>query len=155
MFARKIIRRFAIIGQRDLDAAIRNEARVIEKLRANGGQKNITQVIRHGWLDEERYFIDMEACIINLEDFISTDVKSVLGPSKYFGRQDANGNWRCLSFQGIMEDITNGLNFIHSQKELHRDLKPTNGMFAFSPSNVKYFYRLDGRHGQSPILNLH
>ena len=100
---------------------------MIEKLKANGGHKNITTVLEHGWLDEERYFIDMEACILNLEDYISSEVRSVVGPSKYFDPQCTDVSLGCLSFRGIMEDITNGLNFIHSHKELHRDLKPRNG----------------------------
>jgi serine/threonine protein kinase len=100
-----------------LDTAIENEARVIEKLKANGGHKNITTVLEHGWLDEERYFIDMEACILNLEDYISSEVRSVVGPSKYFDPQCTDASLGCLSFRGIMEDITNGLNFIHSHKE--------------------------------------
>jgi serine/threonine protein kinase len=34
--------------------------------------------------------------------------------------------WLCIC--DIMEDITNGIAFIHSHNEVHRDLKPPNGM---------------------------
>jgi serine/threonine protein kinase len=81
----------------------------------------------HGWLDENRYFFDMEICTLNLDDYIYGGLKSVYGIEKFFDPDShIKDELGCLSFLGIIGQITNGLQFIHSNGELHRDLKPRN-----------------------------
>jgi len=110
-----------------MNKEIENEARVIEKLGAKGGHRNIIAVLSHGWLSDDRYYFDMEMCILNLEDYISGNIKSVLGISKYIDPLFKDKSLQCLSLWGITKQITSGLDFIHSHGELHRDLKPRNG----------------------------
>lgn len=108
-----------------------NSARVLEKFHKNGSHENIVTVLHCGWLDpcKERFFVDLEPCILNLDDYIKGDVKSILGLETYFNSmlQGEEETPRCLSFWGILKDVSSGLNFIHSSQELHRDMKPRNG----------------------------
>lgn len=111
-----------------MEKEIKNEVRVIDKLNANGGHQNIVTVFSHGWLND-RYYFDMELCIFNLEDYIVSNSRETFGLSKYFAPSAMDDELGCLSLWGIMTQITNGLAYIHSQHELHRDLKPRNGIF--------------------------
>jgi eukaryotic-like serine/threonine-protein kinase len=126
-FARKLIRLFER-NQEDIDREIANEVRVIEKLSQNGGHPNIISVFQHGRLKTNQYyFFDMELCAMNLGDYILADFKTVLG-SQYLNPIQTTEDLSCLSLWNIMRQITNGLEYIHSHGELHRDLKPCNGM---------------------------
>jgi serine/threonine protein kinase len=115
-----------------------NEARVLEKFHENGGHENIVTVLGYGWLDprKERFYVDLEPCIMNLDDYVKGDIKSILGLPRYFDPLLHERSLRCLSFWGIMNDIASGLNFMHSSHELHRDVKPRNGTLShFSKSD--------------------
>lgn len=94
-----------------------NEVRVIDML-CKSTHRNIVQVLGHGALDtESHYYIDMELCDLNLADHAKGQ------------------NWNQISAQGklaphifrIMEELVNGLMFIHMHQQVHRDLHPTNG----------------------------
>lgn len=111
-----------------MEKEIKNEVRVIDKLGANGCHQNIVTVFSHGWLND-RYYFDMELCIFNLEDYILSNARETFGLSRYFSPSAMDDHLGCLSLWGIMTQITNGLVYIHSQRELHRDLKPRNSMF--------------------------
>ena len=92
---------------------IDNEINAITKLCTTGAHGNIVVVLRHGWLKSSPYyFIDMELCDKSLEQYIQTS------------KVEIDGIWR------IMGDITNGVAFIHSHKEVHRDLKPRNSTLS-------------------------
>jgi serine/threonine protein kinase len=70
------------------------------------------------------FYIDMELCELNLEEHIYEDrVLNVHGKQRRRLLLPLNTN----SIWGIMRDISEGLAFIHENKEVHRDLKPTNG----------------------------
>lgn len=104
-----------------------NEARVLEKFRAIGWHDNIVTVLGYGWLDsrlKERFYVDLEPCLLNLDDYVRGNIKSILTLPKFFGQEK---RLRCLTFWGIMQDISSGLSFMHSCSELHRDIKPRNG----------------------------
>lgn len=106
--------------RKEISVNIRNEARAITKLCQPGCHSNIVSVFRHGdVVDAPFYYIDMELCVWNLE---------------YFMHQENNGLKR-LSMQDvwdIMTQIASGVVFIHEQREIHRDLKPRNGMSLVS-----------------------
>lgn len=128
MFARKIIRLSGITTPEEIQEEIDNETRVIQKFSVSGGHRNIILAQNHGRLDDDHHYFDMELCILNLEDYILGDIMSSYGISKYVDPRSAEDNLGCLSLWGIIKQITSGLKFIHSHGELHRDLKPQNGM---------------------------
>lgn len=96
-------------------ADIMNEVRAIDKL-CKQRHENIVAVLCHGWLNSSYYFFDMELCSINLEQYVSgTEGGSLF--QKYDSQKVVD----------IITQITSGLDFIHFQAEVHRDLKPRNG----------------------------
>jgi serine/threonine protein kinase len=106
---------------------IKNEVRAVQTL-CKSGHKNIVAVLEHGELDSSYYYIDMELCDNNLQTYIagggSPDIETQ--SSKFNSRFPSQGRARQL--WEIMEDVTNGVAFIHSNKEIHRDLKPRNSI---------------------------
>ena len=125
-FARKLIRPWAGIRQADID----NEVRAINKL-CKSKHPNIVQVLSYGRLkaDGVFYFIDMELCEISLENYIQGETIDDLI------------NWKTVHIRNevhqhaykIMQQILNGIIYIHCLNEVHRDLSPTNGT-SFSDS---------------------
>lgn len=109
-------------------ADLLNEVRAIIKLCDNKTNKYIVEVRRHGQLPgfATCYFIDMEYCSENLETHIdamssSQDDANTILPTKQ----------RILEALRIVQDIAQGLAFIHELGEVHRDLKPRNGIAHF------------------------
>src|SRR5271154_1812290 len=103
---------------------IDNEIRVLTKLCSNGGHQNIITILQHGWLNKgERYYFDMELCAMSLEDFISGSYRTALGDD-YFQPIHIASGLETFNLWRIMSDITSGLEYIHSLREVHRDLKP-------------------------------
>lgn len=99
---------------------VRNEVRAIKKL-CDGTHENLIHVFAIGELSESTHvFIDMELCAFNLKDYNKSnwmyDVAHGHSPDFIAAR-----TWR------IMRQIANGLVFIHSHGEVHRDIKPQNG----------------------------
>lgn len=88
----------------------------------NGTHGNIIEVFTHGKFPDSSYsFIDMELCDVNLDEFIKG--------SRSFGCVHAlTPEFRAMEIWNIMKQIANGLVFIHENNEIHRDLKPTNGL---------------------------
>ena len=126
-FARKII---------DMSEAdpktVENEARAIIKLCQPSAHENIVSVLRQGYLQDDKYFFyDMELCQMNLNDYISRawkdpvpkeiqDLTSPMGPRE-----------KVRMAMYIMLDIAEGVSYIHSHSEVHRDLKPGNGYSVY------------------------
>jgi serine/threonine protein kinase len=118
-FARKLLHLMS------LDVAdVQNEIRAITKL-CDGSHANIIKILRHGELpDSSHAFIDMELCDFNLEDF----VKSMLCVARARASSQSSRQQRALEMWDIMHQIADGLTFIHEKGEVHRDLKPQNGL---------------------------
>jgi serine/threonine protein kinase len=120
-FARKLIRFWPGIRKADID----NEVRAMNKL-CKSKHPNIVQVLDYGRLkaDGAFYFIDMELCEINLEKYIQGETISGLI------------NWNAVRIREevhdhaykIMQQILNGMIYIHCLNEVHRDLSPNNGI---------------------------
>jgi serine/threonine protein kinase len=72
------------------------------------------------------YFIDMELCTINLEEYIQG---SKIGVRGLIDWQTAGkeGQRQFLIF-AIMQQLLSGLAFIHDHDEVHRDMAPQNGI---------------------------
>jgi serine/threonine protein kinase len=85
----------------------------------------------HGKLPRSTfYYVDMELCQLDLDQYIrNLWPPSVIGRSRYFmhAETDMKLIWMTMS------DIASGLSFIHSLDEVHRDLKPQNGLFNSLP----------------------
>lgn len=115
MFARKVVRPFGVLSESD----VKNEVRAVDKL-CDGSHINIIKIFGHGWLrNTPYYYFDMELCDSSLEDYIrDTESNS--------SSVDQTGELK-TQIMKIMTDIACGLYFIHSQGEVHRDLKPRNG----------------------------
>ena len=73
------------------------------------------------------YFIDMELCDMTLNDFISSFQAS------RFSQSEADPLYRApdQAIWTIMRHIASGLEYIHLQGEVHRDMKPANGILLF------------------------
>jgi serine/threonine protein kinase len=98
----------------------------MEKL-CKGAHRNVIEIFRHGRLrpDSAFYFIDMELCNINLDEYLH-GAKMVSGLVDWKQGVD-EGNIITLTC-GIMDQIAAGLGFIHGHNEVHRDLSPQNGI---------------------------
>jgi serine/threonine protein kinase len=118
---------------------VNNEARAISKIRASGGHMSIVEVLRHGWLPtfSSYYFVDMEFCDKNLDDYIQSLAQHSRLPIHLL-RTVCNDEYpqpraffRCIMdlIFGVGMDIIGGIEFLHDLKEVHRDLKPQNGSF--------------------------
>lgn len=71
------------------------------------------------------YFIDMELCDLNLEEYIrspATEIQGLLAWGKAIVQGDA-----AFLIWTILQQIVSGLVFVHSCGEVHRDLSPQNG----------------------------
>jgi len=129
-FARKIVRPLSINDKQAYTGRqinIENELRVMTEITANGGHKNIVNIFAHGRLNRGQYYLDMELCIFSLDRFINDNFKNDVGMSKYVNPLQDGEGLGCLTLWNIMRQIVDGLEFIHSIGELHRDLKPQNG----------------------------
>jgi serine/threonine protein kinase len=104
-----------------------NELRAVEKLCQNTMNKHLVIVHNQGKLpDSPYYFIDMELCEKGLDQYI-TNCHSPLNSTLHENSCESVTSelWK------ILRDVADGLTFIHSHSEVHRDLKPQNGIFSF------------------------
>jgi len=140
VFARKIIRPFGSVTLED----VQNEIRVVAKL-CNRGHRNLIVMFEHGKLDSSHYYIDMEYCELHLEEYIARkwtpENKTRLANSP----NHISAKMRLKQLWDIMEDITDGVAFIHSYKEIHRDLKPRNSINPLSVGVDSKFYTLGNK----------
>lgn len=101
--------------------SIQNEFRAVEKL-CRDLNNHLVAVYRHGkLLDSPYYFIDMELCDMNLDQYIHREQSHGVDLSRL----------NVIEIWVIMRDISNGVAFIHYHLEVHRDIKPTNSMLSF------------------------
>jgi len=129
VFARKLVRPFA---ERINDADIANEIRAMEKL-CKGRHQNIIIIFNHGRLRVQSafYFIDMQLCDFNLDEYLR-GTKHTPGLNRWKRAETTDA--AILIIWPIMDQITDGLAFIHKHKEVHRDLNPQNGTESMASS---------------------
>jgi len=84
----------------------------------------------------------MELCALNLDVFMNGELKMILEKEEFFNLQLPKANEHnlidlsCLTVRGIIEQITRGLEFIHSKGEMHRDIKPSNGTMSMKENGL-------------------
>jgi len=93
-----------------------------------GVHENIIEIYGYGELRNSTYhYIDMQLCLFDLKEYL--DHRG----SKHSTRVTAHiplteSPWlNSEEVFSIMEQIANGVEFIHGHREVHRDLKPRNG----------------------------
>jgi len=101
-----------------------NEVRAIKNL-CDGSNENIITVFQYGRLRPAHniYFIDMEWCDTSLHDYV---IGTVQVPGLFDWSNATKINQIEYLVAGIMNNVLNGLVYIHSRNEVHRDLTPQN-----------------------------
>lgn len=128
IFARKLIP----VRERGHSEDIEKELCAALKLCGPGTHENVLVILCHGWLERWPYYhFDMELCDFNLEVFARelwepTCWEKLLSTKLCECKVELDV--RIKQIWGIMQDIANGVSFIHSQKMIHRDLKPRNSI---------------------------
>jgi serine/threonine protein kinase len=139
-----VIRQFGYVTKADVD----NEVRALKKLCQNQ-HPNIVQVFDYGQLNTDGtiHFIDMELCDISLGNYLlGQELKDVISWTTVREQEEIPTH-----AYNILQQILNGLLFIHCLDEVHRDLSPQNGISSFSsPAYRQYCSATD--IGRLPIL---
>lgn len=75
----------------------------------------------------------MEFCEFNLDTYIQRKWNPEIREKapKFVGIDVLPESVRIAQVGNIMADIAAGVTFIHSHKEIHRDLKPQNGVYSY------------------------
>ena len=81
-------------------------------------------MLGYGRLVDNSYYIDMELCRWNLDEYIR-DQSSEKRPTSV---RNLIRSLKDKQIWSIMKQIASGVNHIHSHNQVHRDLKPANGM---------------------------
>jgi serine/threonine protein kinase len=99
---------------------IKKEVDAVIAICKTGGHDNIIKIYGQGTIPlHDYYYVDMEFCDMNLEDYIHSCEYDFEGtPNSSLKEQ--RKKWI------IMTQITRGLSFLHKGHYVHRDLKPRN-----------------------------
>ena len=113
------------------DSPESNERRAIGKL-CRGVHENIIEIYSYGELKNSTYhFIDMDLCTFDLKQYLDSKGSTHgHGQTRAGSGLESGGRGSWLNSEeiwSILHQITNGVEFIHSHREVHRDLKPRNG----------------------------
>lgn len=96
----------------------------MEKI-CTGGHRNIIKIYGDGQLRNSTFhFIDMELCDFDLKEYLlcRTGINQSRVPQDFIPTE-----YGTVQIWDIMRQIAEGVAFIHSHGEVHRDLKPRNG----------------------------
>lgn len=122
---------------------IRREESVLRKL-FDGTHPNVIHVSNLGYFNfSPFYFIDMEACALNLRDYLipaSERTSSTAGLPSI--TTDHLSHSRSIIIWDIMSQIASGLSYIHDSHQIHLAVKPSNSTFFNTKFNLfQYCFR--------------
>jgi serine/threonine protein kinase len=126
-------------------AKITSELQNIQRI-CSGKHDNIVRVLGHGsfGLDTYTHFIDMELCDLNLEQYIYQGLEwqahHTLTPKSRFLTTDLTFAQRTIDELQILRQILQGVEYLHSNNKIHRDLHPRNSMRPNIYANSKQSY---------------
>jgi len=126
--ARKILRISKPKEMEDYKKEVEAMKTVCNKLHTN-----MIQYIDHGAIVPDSYFIDMELCHINLNQYINgTESISGVHGLPAWNKEDPD----IFLIIAILQQLLSGLAFMHKEDKVHRDLDPKNGKALLSCSRV-------------------
>lgn len=118
---------------------IENEVRAVTELNNHGGHPNIVTMNRRGWLESppRYFFIDMELCNSNLDKYIHDErsddaVMTRNTKTAVYVSKDSEILIKMRNIWTMMSHVSQGLQFMHLHGQVHRDLRPRNGIFYVS-----------------------
>jgi serine/threonine protein kinase len=127
------------------DEWIQTELQAIEDVRKAGTHRNIVSILRDGKLPQTGlWFIDMELCDLNLQDFISQSWPPALDNTSPFLGRNISETERMSNVWNIIEQLVSGVAHLHDHNLVHRDIKPQNSKSQSPPStdNLQVLYSL-------------
>ena len=96
---------------------------------------NIIEVLEHGQLSAAQYYVDMELCYISLEDLLKQEERDDRKEDWFLHWPIKDFNDRLFFIIALIQELANGLYFIHNHDQVHRDIKPGNGKLSRSGQN--------------------
>jgi serine/threonine protein kinase len=108
--------------------AVEDEAKAVALLCMNGQNPNIIHVLDHGYLSFVNYYIDMELCDVSLAELLKRENRKDGIENWYLQWPIENFDDRISFILALMQELSNGLYFIHGHNQVHRDIKPDNGL---------------------------
>jgi serine/threonine protein kinase len=127
-YARKILP--ISLEQTRTDQLFKEKLNLINTICKDNAHPNIVDVFDCGSLDSY-YFIDMELSDINLKDYM-TSKTNIQGLMDW--EEALDHGHRVFLIIAILQQLLSGLQFIHSNRGVHGDLNPQNGMAPLKPS---------------------
>jgi serine/threonine protein kinase len=91
------------------------------------GHPNIVEVLDHGHISMVNYYIDMELCNLSLTELLKRKDKGEGLRDWYLQWPTGNREDKLFFIGALMQELANGLYFIHKHDQVHRDIKPENG----------------------------
>lgn len=101
---------------------IENEIEMIKQL-ATGTHEHIIEVLSHGYLRTDHYFIHMEYCDIDLDQYIHDRIPV---DSLMDYRTAITDGYLSFYICAILQQLISALVWIRKHRKVHRDLKPKN-----------------------------